>query len=380
MNNNELVRDYLENISDNLFNSSGVRLPQSVINSIVTKYEGSDLDVDDLIENVNEDVQAYIDEVVEKDNMYDLDKEPENKEKQEDSEKLDEQEEPVKLDEMDTKTELEKKNVVLNNTDLNLIAIAKASTPEELQAAMNNCPYLNKRLVNSKLDGVEFEKTKRNVFEMYRDSIPEELRDIGGLGLSTMDDYIAFSNSLHDEYDTVTMDDGSEYGKSYDLKKDENVSLEEMRTSDTKEIEAGTNTTSLKREDPNLVDTEGNLEQKHRIDINNENNKDESALNRSGNVLLGTAVAIGMVEGATEKQKETSEELSQMLKSPEVKNDTKLKDLNNKPKVLKLNNNDNNKDSSTYKQAGMAMSDSLLLIIFMIVFIIFIGVVYFFTR
>ena len=367
MNSNELVRDYLGNISDNLFNSSGVRLPESVVNSIITKYEGSDLEVDALIESVNEDVQAYIDEVVEKDSMYD----------QEEPDKIDEQEAPVKLDEMDKKDELEKKNVVLNNTDLNLIAIAKASTPEELQAAMNNCPYLNKRLVDSKLDGVEFEKTKRNVFEMYRDSIPEELRDIGGLGLNTMDDYVAFSNSLHDEFDTVTMDDGSEYGKVYDLKKDENISLEEMRTSDTKEIEAGTNTSSLKREDPNLVDTEGNLAQKHRIDINKENEKDEATLKRSGDVLLGTAVALGMIEGATNNQKESSEELAEMLKEPEIKTDTRVKDIN-KPKVLKFNND--KKDDAVYKQAGLAMSDSLLLIIFMIVCIVFIGVVYFFTR
>ena len=120
MSNNELVKDYLGNINDELFNSSGVRLPDSVINRIVTKYEDSDLEVDALIESVNEDVQAYIDEVVEKDSMYDQEEEPE---------KIEEQEEPVKLDEMDAKTESEKKNVVLNNTDLNLIAIATASTP-----------------------------------------------------------------------------------------------------------------------------------------------------------------------------------------------------------------------------------------------------------
>ena len=65
MSNNELVKDYLGNINDELFNSSGVRLPDSVINRIVTKYEDSDLEVDALIESVNEDVQAYIDEVVE---------------------------------------------------------------------------------------------------------------------------------------------------------------------------------------------------------------------------------------------------------------------------------------------------------------------------
>ena len=369
MNNNELVKDYLGNISDNLFNSSGVRLPESVINSIVTKYEGSDLEVDALIESVNEDVQAYIDEVVEKDSMYDQEEEPE---------KIEEQEEPVKLDEMDAKTESEKKNVVLNNTDLNLIAIANASTPEELQVAMNNCPYLNKRLVDSKLDGVEFEKTKRNVFEMYRDSIPGELRDIGELGLSTMEDYISFSNTLHDEYDTITMDDGTKYGKVYDLKNDDDVSLEDMRTSDTKEIEAGTNESALERDVPNLVDTEGNLEEKHRIDINNENDKDESALKRSGDVMVGTAFGMAMAGAVSEQVKETSDELSEMLKTPSVEADTKVKDIN-KPKVLRLNDNKNTSNDS-YKQAGMAMSDSLLLIIFMIVFIIFIGVVYFFTK
>lgn len=364
MSNNELVKDYLGNINDNLFNSSGVRLPDSVINSIVTKYDGSDLDVNELIENVNDDVQAYIDQVVEQDIDIDFD------EKQE--------EEAKSLDEMDKKEELEKKNVVLNNTDLNLIAIATSSTPEELQAAMNNCPYLNKRLVDSDLDGNEFENTKRNVFEMYRDSIPGELRDIGELGLSTMEDYISFSNTLHDQYDTVTMDDGTKYGKVYDLKNDDDISLEDMRTSDTKEIEAGTNESALEREVPNLVDTEGNLEEKHRIDIDNENQKDESALNRSGDVMVGTAVGMAVAGAVSKQLKETSDELSEMLKSPSVEADTKVKDIN-KPKVLKLNDNKNTNDNS-YKQAGMAMSDSLLLIIFMIVFIIFIGVIYFFTK
>ncbi len=364
MSNNELVKDYLGNINDNLFNSSGIRLPDSVINSIVTKYDGSDLDVNKLIENVNDDVQAYIDQVVEQDVDFDFD------EKQE--------EEAKSLDEMDKKEELEKKNVVLNNTDLNLIAIATASTPEELQAAMNNCPYLNKRLVDSNLDGNEFENTKRNVFEMYRDSIPGELRDIGELGLSTMEDYISFSNTLHDEYDTVTMDDGTKYGKVYDLKNDDDISLEDMRTSDTKEIEAGTNESALEREVPNLVDTEGNLEEKHRIDIDNENQKDESALKRSGDVMVGTAVGMAVAGAVSKQLKETSDELSEMLKTPSVEADTKVKDIN-KPKVLKLNDNKNTNDNS-YKQAGMAMSDSLLLIIFMIVFIIFIGVIYFFTK
>ena len=364
MSNNELVKDYLENINDNLFNSSGVRLPDSVINSIVTKYDGSDLDVNELIENVNDDVQAYIDQVVEQDVDFDFD------EKQE--------EEAKSLDEMDKKEELEKKNVVLNNTDLNLIAIATASTPEELQAAMNNCPYLNKRLVDSNLDGNEFENTKRNVFEMYRDSIPGELRDIGELGLSTMEDYISFSNTLHDQYDTVTMDDGTKYGKVYDLKNDDDVSLEDMRTSDTKEIEAGTNESALERDVPNIVDTEGNLEEKHRIDIDNENQKDESALKRSGDVMVGTAVGMAVAGAVSKQLKETSDELSEMLKTPSVEADTKVKDIN-KPKVLRLNDDKNTNDNS-YKQAGMAMSDSLLLIIFMIVFIIFIGVIYFFTK
>ena len=364
MSNNELVKDYLENINDNLFNSSGVRLPDSVINSIVTKYDGSDLDVNKLIENVNDDVQAYIDQVVEQDIDIDFD------EKQE--------EEAKSLDEMDKKEELEKKNVVLNNTDLNLIAIATASTPEELQAAMNNCPYLNKRLVDSNLDGNEFENTKRNVFEMYRDSIPGELRDIGELGLSTMEDYISFSNTLHDQYDTVTMDDGTKYGKVYDLKNDDDISLEDMRTSDTKEIEAGTNESALEREVPNLVDIEGNLEEKHRIDIDNENQKDESALKRSGDVMVGTAVGIAVAGAVSEQLQETSDELSEMLKTPSVEADTKVKDIN-KPKVLRFNDNKSTNDNS-YKQAGMAMSDSLLLIIFMIVFIIFIGVIYFFTK
>ena len=47
-------------------------MPDSVINSIVTKYDGSDLDVNELIENVNDDVQSYIDQVVEQDVDFDM--------------------------------------------------------------------------------------------------------------------------------------------------------------------------------------------------------------------------------------------------------------------------------------------------------------------
>jgi len=120
--------------------------------------------------------------------------------------------------------ELEEKNdITLNDSDINLMMIANAKTPKQLQDVINRIPNLNINLKSNKMDDVEFGMVKSMLFEQYRDSIPQSLRDIGNLNLVTMEDYENLSNDISNDYDSVTIDNGNGLVISYDTDKDFNI-------------------------------------------------------------------------------------------------------------------------------------------------------------
>ena len=92
----KMLKEYLEGVKKDLANSIGISIPDTVINSILIKYKGTELDYKDLVVAVNEDVEDFLDEVVEKDEdlsletvareeeekkLEELSKEEDNKEK-----------------------------------------------------------------------------------------------------------------------------------------------------------------------------------------------------------------------------------------------------------------------------------------------------------
>ncbi len=208
----KMLRDYMEGVKRDLIGSVGISLPDSVINSILIKYKDTDLSYKDLISEVNGEVENFLDEVVQKDEE-DVSLEKEARE-----------EEEKKIEEMAKEEEkVEKRDVTINDSDINLMMIASASTPQELQDVINKIPNLNVNLKDGNLDNLEFNYVKNMVFEQYRDSIPEALRDIGNLELVNMDEYKNLAENINNDYDSITIDNGDGEVRNYDIDKDLDV-------------------------------------------------------------------------------------------------------------------------------------------------------------
>ena len=211
----KMLKEYLEGVKKDLANSIGISIPDTVINSILIKYKGTELDYKDLVVAVNEDVEDFLDEVVEKDEDLSL-------------ETVAREEEEKKLEELSKEEDnKEKRDIKINDSDINLMMIASASTPKELQDVINKIPNLNVNLTDGNLNNMEFNYVKNMIFEQYRDSIPEELRDIGNLELGEMEEYKSLAENINNDYDSITIDNGDGEVRNYDI--DKNLDVEEYK-------------------------------------------------------------------------------------------------------------------------------------------------------
>lgn len=208
MNNDVMLQKYMVDVRSNLINSLGIRMPDDVMDNILNKYKNSDLSYKDLVEAVNNDVEDFLGEMVERDLDYSVETE--------------QREEEEKAVEEMAKDET-KRDIKINDSDINLMMIASANTPQELQDVINKIPNLNVNLKNGNLDNLEFNFVKNMVFEQYRDSIPEALRDIGNLELVTMEEYKNLAENINNDYDSITVDNGNGEVSNYDIDKDLDV-------------------------------------------------------------------------------------------------------------------------------------------------------------
>ncbi len=218
MDKNERVRDYIIGLKSGLSDSVDFNIPDNVINALLDKYANTDLSYDEIVEAIIDDVELYLSESVDKDEDHSLET-PTRKEEEKIIEEMakEEEEEP-------------KKNITINDSDINLMMIANTKSPKELQDVINKIPNLNIDLKSINLDDVQFNVAKNMVFEKYRDSIPQALRDIGDLNLVSIEDYENLSNSINTDYDVVTVDNGYGVVNTYSVDKDFNV--EEYKNDD----------------------------------------------------------------------------------------------------------------------------------------------------
>ncbi len=255
MNNSKMVEVYINQMVEDLKSSVGIKLPDSVINSLKIKYLDSDLSYADIIQDINIEVEDFLDKMVEKDEDYSLETEK----------RL---EEEKALEEMSDK---EEKNVRINDSDINLMMIASASTPEELQNVINKIPNLNTNLKSGNLDNVEFNYLKNMIFEQYKESIPDGLRDIGNLGLVTMEEYKGLAEDINNDYDSITIDNGNGEVTDYNIDKDFDIE-EHKNDSDI-----------VNKEDINIKDDKGYVEEHDNVNYNKEtfdfNKKRQNDLN-----------------------------------------------------------------------------------------------------
>lgn len=303
---NEFVKQHIELVQRLLYENDSIQLPNNVIHELENKYiDNKNLTLLDKIKGINEDVEIYLRSIVQSDEM---------------------------LPDLDIVNEKKKEDVVeLNHHDVNLMLIAKADTPEELQDAINQIPNFDINLTKNDMSGDDFIFIKNSVFDMYKESIPKDERIKKDFNM-TIDEYKELDTTIKDNYDTIHMDDGSLHGKSYDAKK--NNDLEEIKNDDMSKKEENVTLKDGFRDENNsktlLVENfEGNSKEKEKFDVK-------------------------------------KRELDDMFKDNSEHTFTPvINEKDNTPKKLQLNNQNQKKD------AGFAEAQSMHLIILIILFVLF---------
>ena len=231
------VKQHIELVQRLLLENDGIELPDTVVKELEEKYIGNDqMSLIDKIKGINKDVEDYLATIINSNEM---------------------------LPNLDGKTE---KKVDINHHDVNLMLIAKATTPEELQDAINKIPNFNVNLTSNEMTNDDFNFIKSSVFDMYKESIPKDERYGKDFSMS-IDEYKNLDTNVNDNYDTIHVDDGSLRGKEYST--DKPVDLEEVvdnRMSNREE-----SVTLLDGEvDKNknlLEDFEGTSQEKEKFDV-----------------------------------------------------------------------------------------------------------------
>ena len=236
----EFVKQHIELIQRLLLEKTGIKLPETVVKDLEDKYLNNDqMSLIDKIKGINKDIENYLANVINSNEM---------------------------LPNLDIKGKKEEKRVELNHHDVNLMLIAKATTPIELQDAINKIPNFTVNLTSGEMSSDDFNFIKSSVFDMYKDSIPKDERYGKDFDM-TIDEYKNLDSNIHDNYDTVHMDDGSLKGKDYST--DNHVDLEDVKNDrmfDREESVTLVDEDEVKNKDL-LENFEGTAEEKARFDV-----------------------------------------------------------------------------------------------------------------
>ena len=301
----EFVKKHIELVQRLLLENDGIKLPETVVKDLEDKYIGNDeMALIDKIKGINKDVENYLANIINSNEM---------------------------LPNLDAKEKEKEKRVDINHHDVNLMLIAKATTPEELQDAINQIPNFNVNLTSGEMSNDDFNFIKSSVFDMYKESIPKDER-YGKDFTMSIDEYKNLDTNVHNNYDTIHMDDGSLKGKDYSTLKP--VDLEDVkndRMSDREESVTLLDGEKVKNKSL-LEDFEGTSDEKEKFDVKKKDMDDM------------------FVQGDDNTKKNTS-----TLSSNEE----------NKPKKLQLNNpNDKSESGFVQTQSMYIMLLITLLVLF----------------
>lgn len=148
---NRLIENYINNKVKEI-KSLGINVDNSRVNTIINRYKNSSYSLDDIIEEIDDLVDEYLDNI---------------RKMKEEKELID------MLDNKDlTDLDLEYTGITLNGQDVDLINIMRANSIEELQEIINNSFNLNIDL--SKLDTINLETIKNYVFHSYQDFLVDK--------------------------------------------------------------------------------------------------------------------------------------------------------------------------------------------------------------
>lgn len=349
MNNTEYLKIYLDNIKLGLKHNRNIDAPDEFLNRLLEKYSNYEGTPNDIVEELNVEIEEFIRQEVERkleedkveaeklakeeteklrneeialeeekvktkvvDEANSAEKEEQAEEEKEEieiNESQEQEEEEQELEE-EVAEETEERETQFNNADINMMLIAMASTPEELQEAISKIPNLNARLKDLDLNPEEFENTKRGLFAMYKNGLSDEERKYNGLAFESMDEYKLYAENLGDKFDTVIL----ENGKKVDL--DNSFNVEEVKEDialDTKEtIELPEAVTEF---DGVVVEDNGNKFEQETRDVV----KEEVNLNNEMDIMFNDPEENNMTKEVEEKAPEKNDAKVLKLTPPSEK-------------------------------------------------------------
>ena len=326
MNNVEYLKIYLDNIKLGLKHNRGIDAPDEFLNGLLAKYSNYDGNPNEIVEALNVEIEDFIQKEVAR--RLEEDKIETEKLAKEETEKL--KNEEMVLEEEKAKTKVmeeadstleeeqveednkeeieinenedpeeeieEDKAANINNADINMMLIAMASTPEELQDAISKIPNLNARLKDFDLSPDEFENTKRGLFAMYKNGLSDTERKNNGLAFETIDEYKLYAENLGDKFDSIVL----ENGKKVDL--DSKFDLEEVKDDialdSKKDIEMPENTTEF---EGYVVEDDGNKHEQETRDVIKEEVKSDNDMDIMFNDIEENNMTKEVEEKAPEK-------------------------------------------------------------------------------
>lgn len=142
---NQLVIDYINNIKGD-FDNSGNPISDEAVRSIINRY----IDSDKSFEEIKQEIDGMVEEKLEK-----IRKRLEflaNMEK-----------DVTKI----TDLEVDNLGITLNEQDIDLMMIANATTPSELQTALEKITNINIEISDIEIDEEQFKKLRQDVFDSY---------------------------------------------------------------------------------------------------------------------------------------------------------------------------------------------------------------------
>ena len=148
---NEYVVNYINSIRDS-FESSGHPISDEIVSRVTNQYLNSNKSFDEIKEEIDKLVEQKLEEL---------------KRQQEFIEKMKKEIENKRINELN----LNQAGITLNEQDIDLMMIANAETPAELQEALNKITNIRETIPSGSISDDDFIKLREDIYNSYMDSL-----------------------------------------------------------------------------------------------------------------------------------------------------------------------------------------------------------------
>lgn len=178
---NEYVVNYINSIKDS-FESSGHPISDETVSRVTNQYLNSNKSFEEIKEEIDKLVEQKLEEL---------------KRQQEFIEKMKKEIENKRIDELN----LNQAGITLNEQDIDLMMIANAKTPADLQEALNKITNIRETIPSGSISDADFIKLREDIYNSYMDSLTSrnEYYKNEGISLSKKIEYLRESGVFNND-------------------------------------------------------------------------------------------------------------------------------------------------------------------------------------